>query len=219
MAGTSAGGAKSKDKSLSGRPSPKRRSAKPSTADVRQAKLLVKQAEDVKKKEQADLDKLKRELDAAQRVVAGKIDDDEPDLDDDEENDDKSAHKMLQDMRYVYRKANGRSKLLKLIKSDDRQFMALVKELMKIEAALMAAKIKKDGDGNGGMSAFVVLKGLEDAAPVMSALLNIPSTINLNQIDHALNPTLTEPYEERKEIIPDAEPSDAKSALLSPDTW
>lgn len=101
---------------------------------------------------------------------------------------DMNAYKMLQDMRHVYKKVKGRAKLLKLVKSDDKQFMSMVKELIKIEGALAAAKVKKYGGGNGsGDKGFlVILKGLDDGDKIEK-----PSEtgVNLAQITNALNPT------------------------------
>jgi hypothetical protein len=80
----------------------------------------------------------------------------------------KSAYNMLQDMRWVYKNVRGRDKLKKLVKSDDRQFVTLVKELMKIETALLTAKLRQEATIKAqpvteNNQFFVVLKGLEDA--------------------------------------------------------
>ena len=103
------------------------------------------------------------------------------------EEDEQSAYQMLQDMRYVYRKVKGRKKLAALIAADDKQFVFMVKELMKIEAQLMSAKIraKEDLNGSAQQTVFVVLKGLEDGPKV----LDIGSgDIDHRQISAALTP-------------------------------
>lgn len=115
-----------------------------------------------------------------------------------ERDNEKSAIEMLQDMRWVYRQSGGRSKLKRLIKGDDKQFVFMVKELMKIEAALLAARIRKDGGGEGGggrQNFFVILKGLEDDKVIMDSF---NSKLDMKQIESATNPD-TEKY------IPDEE--------------
>lgn len=105
--------------------------------------------------------------------------------------DEKSAHQMLADMRWVYRKVHGRKKLKELVEGDDKQFVSMVKELMKIEAALMTAKIRKDGDvgSNGGgvgqQNFFVVLKGLEEG---LKNAVVIDKSVDMKQITRAMNP-------------------------------
>ena len=101
--------------------------------------------------------------------------------------DDESAYQMLQDMRWVYRELKGREKLKKLVKGDDRQFVFMVKELMRIETALLAAKIraKEEVGGRGGQMVFVVLKGLAEEEKVLKAMDN---TIDMKQITNAMNP-------------------------------
>ena len=104
-----------------------------------------------------------------------------------EEDGGKSANQMLADMRWAYQKMKGRKKLLELIKDDDKQFVFMVKELMKIESSLLTAQMRKEGDiqGGGQQNFFVVLKGLEDSPGVKGA---VDKTIDLNQIQDALNP-------------------------------
>ena len=81
----------------------------------------------------------------------------------DDANDAKSAYQMLQDMRWVYRNVRGRKKLKDMVDSDDKQFLFMVKELMKIETSLLSAKIrtKEDNTVGGQQTVFVVLKGLD----------------------------------------------------------
>jgi hypothetical protein len=127
----------------------------------------------------------------------------------DETDDTKSANQMLQDMRWVYREVQGRRKLLKLIKSDDKQFVLMVKELMKIETALLSAKIRKEGDIGGGnnQNFFVVLKGLDDDKKVVQVM---DKTIDMKQIENALNPNA-------EEYVPEEVNSrDAPEQLMKP---
>lgn len=78
---------------------------------------------------------------------------------------------MLSDMRFVYKKLGGRKKLQKMLKEDDKLYVAMVKELLKIESALMAVQLRKpETGGNGGegrQNFFVVIKGLEQEKRVM----------------------------------------------------
>ena len=102
--------------------------------------------------------------------------------------DEQSAYQMLLDMRYVYKKVDCRKKLKTLIASDDKQFVFMVKELMKIEAQLMSAKIraKEDLNGGGQQTVFVVLKGLEDMPKVLD--VTPEENIDQRQIAAALTP-------------------------------
>jgi len=102
------------------------------------------------------------------------------------EDDEKSAYQMLQDMRWVYRKVAGRKKLHNLMKEDDKQFLFMVKELMKIEAQLLSAQIrsKEDPQGQQQQTVFVVLKGLEEPPVVVAG----DGAIDLKQVSAALTP-------------------------------
>ena len=124
----------------------------------------------------------------AAKVAAARAAKAEADLEKSLEQDDaKSAYQMLQDMRYVYRKLKGKQKLATLM-ADDRQFLFMVKELMKIEGQQIAARIRaKEGpQGGGQQTVFVVLKGLEDG-PVIE-LGKEDSEIDHKQIAQALTP-------------------------------
>ena len=104
--------------------------------------------------------------------------------------DEKSAYQMLQDMRWVYQKVKGRDKLKRLM-DDDKEFKFMVKELLKIEAALLSAKIraKEDPSVPANQMVFVVLKGLEDEVRVNKAMRGgDDKTVDMKQIAHALNP-------------------------------
>ena len=83
----------------------------------------------------------------------------------------RQALEMLSDMRFVYKKLGGKKKLQKMLKEDDKLYVAMVKELLKIESALMAVQLRKvdtvDNSGNGRQNFFVVIKGLEQEKNVM----------------------------------------------------
>lgn len=104
--------------------------------------------------------------------------------------DEPSAYQMLQDMRYVYRKVKGRKKLAELIEADDKQFVFMVKELMKIESQLMSAKIRarEDLNGTAQQTVFVVLKGLEDGPQILDVTPGGDEEIDHRQIAAALTP-------------------------------
>jgi len=109
-----------------------------------------------------------------------------------DEDDDRSSAQMLKDMRWVYRNVKGRSKLKLLVEDDDKQFVFMVKELMKIEASILAAKIRKEGVGaEGGVNQnfFVVLKGLEEDKAILE---QVDKTVDMKQIARAMNPDGTE---------------------------
>ena len=97
------------------------------------------------------------------------------------------AYKMLQDMRWVYRMVNGREKLKKLVEGNDRQFVAMVKELLKIESAIMTAKIrtKEERLGEGQKTVLVILKGLEEDKKYIDVT---PTDVDTRQIAQMLNP-------------------------------
>jgi len=104
------------------------------------------------------------------------------------------AYKMLQNMRYVFDKAGGRSKLLKLIKKEDKQFMTLSKDLMKVEVALLTAQIRKEGTAKGAdtpnqQNFFVVLKGLEQEKPLLEGIEKGDGTVDFKQIQSAIDPS------------------------------
>ena len=107
-----------------------------------------------------------------------------------DDNDIKSAYQMLQDMRWVYRDVKGRKKLRAMVAGDDRQFVFLVKELMKIEAAVLAAKIRKtDEPISGSQNFFVVLKGLEgDKSMLESIDINKEGIVGIRQMQNILKP-------------------------------
>lgn len=93
-----------------------------------------------------------------------------------------SSYNMLLDMRWAYKKVKGRKKLYKLVKSDDKQFVVMVKELMRLEAILLSAKLRRDGDGSDKQAVFVVLKGLDKMPEGCS------EGIDVQQITKAISP-------------------------------
>jgi hypothetical protein len=113
-----------------------------------------------------------------------------------ETDDDSTGSQMFSDMRAIYKKLKGRNKLEQWAK-DDRNFMVLVKELMKMEATVLATRIRKgeqpDGS-NGQQSFFVILKGLEDEKKFTEVE---DKTVDMKQIKHVLEPEAGE-YEEEK---------------------
>ena len=127
-----------------------------------------------------------------------------PDSDPQDADDLKSAYQMLQDMRWVYRNVHGRKKLKALVDSDDKQFVFMVKELMKIEASLMAARIRKNEEPSqtSQQNFFVVLKGLEDEKKYLDVGKvdkDVVDTVDMKQIQRAINPDLSEVYEAEDE--------------------
>ena len=69
-----------------------------------------------------------------------------------------SETQMLKDMWQVYRMAGGVARLKQTMK-DDREFRAMAKEMLKVEATV--AKLKKDDQAPNQM-VYIVLKGLEE---------------------------------------------------------
>jgi len=99
---------------------------------------------------------------------------------------DDEAYKLLKDMRWIYRTMGGRRKMKKMMKEDDKQFIAMMKEMFKMESSIMAAKLKKgDGFGGGDPSYFVILKGLYDTPQAGTAE---DSEVDSRQIERAINP-------------------------------
>jgi len=102
-----------------------------------------------------------------------------------EEDEANASMRMLADMRHVYKKLKGREKLEKLMKSD-REFLFMIKELMKIESAQLTAKIRaKEGPEQDNRMVFVVLKGLEEEKKFLDVT---DKDVDLKQISSALNP-------------------------------
>lgn len=101
-------------------------------------------------------------------------------------------YKMLSDMRWVYLQLGGKEELKKFVKGDPKAYELMVKEMMKMESALMAAKVRKEALNDGIVSGnvFVVLKGLEDAERVNRIIpgANGEGTIDMRSIGSVLSP-------------------------------
>ena len=166
---------------------------------LREARMEKVRLESEKKRTDATIAKLGEENIALREQVGLQEDEKPPDtlgalgLHDAE--DEKSAYKMLQDLRYAYSQAKGkdgkkgRQRLLELMQTDS-EFKYMVKELMKIEVSLMNSKIKSKESGGDGedKTVFVVLKGLEEEKKFVEQFDTGEDTADLNQISHALNP-------------------------------
>lgn len=168
-------------------------------AEAKKKKL----AAELLRKERAESKRLEKEalklgLEKLAKENVAKAEDGEPPAGppapSDEENVD-AAYQMLQDMRWVYRKVKGRKKLKQLIDDDDKQFVFMVKELMKIESQMISAKIRSKEDPGGNQTVFVVLKGLaeEKQYEVEDPL------INMKQIQHVIQPEAGEFQPEKEE--------------------
>ena len=97
---------------------------------------------------------------------------------------------MLKDMRKAYKEAGGKTKLLKLIKDDDKMLMAMVRELMKVEASLMATELRnKDNNPGEKPVVFVILKGLHDEEALLKTKED--DVVDLAQVNESLNPNAT----------------------------
>ncbi len=80
----------------------------------------------------------------------------------------------------------GKQRLVELMESDT-EFKFVVKELMKIESALMSAKARKNEEpgGVGQQNFFVILKGLEDEKKFLPVG---DKTVDMRQITQAISP-------------------------------
>jgi len=143
-----------------------------------------------------------------ERIEGGVVDSSSSDSSDPvAESNTKSAYQMLEHLRYAYRNSKsttsgkkGRARIVELM-NDDKEFKFIVKELLKIEASLLSAKIRKEGDNDGGKGGvgqqnfFVVLKGLEDEKKLLSDAGVVDKTVDMKQIQRAMNPEMGEVYE------------------------
>ena len=145
----------------------------------RLAREMLRKAEVESKRLEKEAIKIGLEKLAKDAVEAmegtGSVPGDEVDTDDD-----KSANQMLADMRWVYRKVKGRKRLKELIEGDDKQFVFMIKELMKIEAAKI---MKNKDDGSPNQTVFVVLKGLDEEKKYL-----VDDAVNLKQVQHVIQP-------------------------------
>jgi hypothetical protein len=133
------------------------------------------------------------------------------------EDDGRSAYQMLQDLRYAYKHSEGedgkkgKPRLVELMKSDS-EFKYFVRELMKIEASLLAVKLRRNEEADGSKSSqqnfFVVLKGLEGDKQLVQSMTD--KTVDLKQIQHAMQAAT----EEVGHYQDDAPSSDVPEILL-----
>lgn len=104
---------------------------------------------------------------------------------------DSVSFQILKDMREAYISSNGKNKLKNMVKND-KDFAVVVKELLKVESALLSAKMKRDGDGDGrtgnSVAVFVIIKGLEDEQRVDKAIKLTDTGVDLEQVMNALDP-------------------------------
>ena len=86
-----------------------------------------------------------------------------------------SSDQMIEDMREVYRAMGGAKALLKRMKGDPKFYALTVQNLMKVEAGIQEAQLKKGG-GDDAKGVFVVLKGLseDDRCPHCGKGVNEP---------------------------------------------
>jgi predicted RNase H-like nuclease (RuvC/YqgF family) len=212
-------GRRTKDAEISENFNTKKRGVKLTAAEIRKAKFEQQRLLAEQKARERQVDKLERELAKVRGPRSedesgeGKEVEEDAKVDVNEEEAARSAYQMLEDMRYVYRNAGGRAKLMKLMKADDKQFVFMVKELMKIEATLLATKIKTKGEGGKTDGAvFVVLKGLNDEKVDSLKIITVDGEkVNVGQIRDAMNP----------HFVPQVEgPSEEeKQGLEAPKTW
>lgn len=187
---------------------------------IREARMEKARLEREEKARRAHVDKLESDLaglrkalgDAEAGIVPDIPDMSDYDLDAEMEDHDKNAFQMLKDMREIYRKVGGKAKLQRLMK-EDKAFMYMVKELIKIETSLLAAKIKAKSEGFGGgqQTVFVVMKGLHDDPTQVDTMITVGNRqIDMGQIRNALNPASIK-QEQRQEEAP--------KKIEGPETW
>ena len=212
-------------------------------AAKRAIKMETQRQEYERRKQQEELDKLAQTV-KKERDKIGTPDEQAEDGEDEQDgndglgesvpskatssDDEKSAQQMLQHLRYAYRNAvgptgkKGRSRLVELMETDS-EFKFAVKELMKIESSLLAAKLRKADDGGQGgvgqQNFFVVLKGLEDEKKYLN-MGKVDKTVDMKQIQRAINPDMGEVYEAEEEVGKrDAPEQLRKSTVESVEGW
>ena len=157
-----------------------------------------------KKKGDIGIREIKKEIEAlseeiAKKEAAKEAEKKPPDGEPEELDSDNAWAYMLKDMRSAYKSAGGRKKLLGLIKADDKLLMAMVKELMKVEASLMATEMRnKNVEAGERPVTFVILKGLYTDKEVDKM---VDKMVDIDQVTDAINP-LSQPkleYEEEME--------------------
>lgn len=171
-------GPKTKDSLIVDNPNLFKKGGKPTNDDLRQLKIRQVVVAATMKSKELEIKQLRRERDSYKE---------EKESEEEKPDDVKSAYEMLQDMRWVYKNLKGKTKLRDLCKADDKQFLFMIKELMKIESSLKQAEIRKEGTGSGdGRAVFVILKGL-DAQKVVVRENSIDS-IDMEQLKRVLDP-------------------------------
>lgn len=111
----------------------------------------------------------------------------------------KEAYKMMKDMRNAYNRAGGASKLINLIKKDDKLLIAMIKELMKYETSLMATEIRnKENNIGGNVATFVILKGLQTEDDVV--IVQKDDAVDVAQVVNAINPLAEKRIEYQEEM-------------------
>jgi hypothetical protein len=165
----------------------------------REAKLERERQELANLEQQQALDRVQKRIDALKGVMEGKpVPEPETPEPEDESDDLKSAYRMLKDLRYAFQNSKGkdgkkgRQRLVSMMETD-AEFKFMIKELVRIETALLSAKIrtKETTPGDTNNMVFVILKGLEDEKKVMKQI----EGIDMKQIDNALNPNAPPVYE------------------------
>jgi hypothetical protein len=182
MADTPAGGRKTKDREITDNFNPNKRG----NLSPRQLRKVQKQAK--ANNDLPDISSL----------------DDMINSNDDDTN---SAFQMLKDMRAAYKSVDGRARLKTMI-GNDKDFSSMVKELLKVESAILSAKMKEKGDGigNGSAAVFVIIKGLEDEKRVKEAIKLTDTGVDLEQVMDALNPNAEKKIE-------------VEEKMEGPETW
>lgn len=180
-------GPKTKDSLVIDNPNMVKKGSKPSSDELRQIKIQQAVADATVRAKEIEIRHLEKEMKELRQDKESDTEIPEDDV--------KSAYEMLQDMRWVYRSLKGKTKLRDLCKADDKQFLFMIKELMKIESSLKQAEIRKEGTGSGdGRAVFVILKGLDqDRVEVKDNLVDMES------LSRVLDPTyVTYSPEERE---------------------
>lgn len=183
----------------------------------REAKLERERQELANLEQQQALDRVQKRVDQIKGHIQGlPVPEPEPPEQEDESDDLKSAYRMLKDLRYAFQNSKGRDgkkgrqRLVSMMETD-AEFKFMIKELVRIETALLSAKIrtKEDPDSQTNNMVFVVLKGLEDEKKLAVSMGNI----DMKQIDNALNPNATPIYEA------DEKESMAIGGQAAPEGW
>lgn len=111
------------------------------------------------------------------------------------------SFQVLKDLREAYASVDPKKKLKELIKTD-KDFADVVKNLLRVETALLATKMKEKDNGITGGSAavFVIIKGLEDEKRVDKAIKLTDTGVDLEQVMNALNPNAEKKVEVEEKV-------------------